>query len=242
MISSRGQSMVEFAAGVAVLAMLMLGTITVVGLQEVQRRNISAAREAAFQGAWVRQRDSIASLRGQMAREHFDEPGLTNATGTDRMLAPADVDLTASTGATPGRGAAAVDFLMRPLRATGGFLGAGFDLDDKGFQHGIVRADIRGAARLPVPFDSLQLSFEQPFALLADDWSAAGPSHVGRRAGGLVPTHLLSPVANLWRPLSVPLALFEPSLAELCFGLIEPDHVPEDRLGPGRAQRPATCS
>ena len=66
MTRASGQSMVEFSAGVAVLGMLTLGTISVAGLQEVQRRGIIAAREAAHQGEWVRGRSGTASLREPM--------------------------------------------------------------------------------------------------------------------------------------------------------------------------------
>jgi hypothetical protein len=237
-----GQSMAEFAAAVAVLGMLTLGSISLVGLQGVQRRQIVAAREAAFQGEWLRQRSSVGELRGRLARTHFDDPSLVNATGTARLLQPADVQLTASVSGAPGRGATAVDFLFRPLRAASGFLGGGFDLRDGGFRTGVVGIDLSGTHRMPVPFDRLQLQFSQPYALLGDDWSASGPPHVVRRTAGLVPSHLLTPLSAVWRPLSVPLSLFEPSLGDLCFGLIEPDRIPEDRLGPGAAQRPAACN
>jgi hypothetical protein len=237
----RGQSMAEFAAGVAVLAMLTLGCISVVGIQEVQRRGIVAAREAAFQAEWLRQRSGTDSVRELLAHENFDDPALTNAMGTAPMLRPEDVELTAATGRAPGRGAAAVEFLFQPLRAAGGFLGGDFDLGDDGFLTGIVRTTLGGADRMPVPFSGMQLRFDQPYALLGNDWSASGPSHTGRRSGGLVPTHLLTSVSALWRPLSAPLSLFEPSLRDLCPGLVEPDRVPEDRLGPGAVQRPASC-
>lgn len=91
---------------------------------------------------------------------------------------------------------------MRPLRVAGGFLGGGFDLDDAGFQTGIVSADLRDAEQMPRPFISLRLRFEQPYALLGDDWSASGPAHARRRAAGLVPTHVLTPLAAIWRPMS----------------------------------------
>jgi hypothetical protein len=45
----------------------------------------------------------------------------------------------------------------------------------------------------------------------------------------------------MWRPLLAPLALLEPSLGDLCFGLIEPDRIPEDRLGAGRTALPRGC-
>lgn len=241
MIRMRGQSSTEFAAGVAMLGALALGSVSISGLQEVQRRGIVAAREAAFQGEWLRQRGGAESLRLKLGQEHFNDAGLTNATGTSRMLQAGDIGLSANESGAPGRAAAAVDFLMRPLRAAGGFLGGGFDLDDAGFQTGIVRADLSDAQHMPAPFSSLRMRFEQPYALLGDDWSASGPVHAGRRAAGLVPTHVLTPLAAIWRPMSAPLSLFEPSLRELCFGLIEPDRVPEDRLGPGPRQRVAAC-
>ena len=225
----------------AALGALTLGSICVAGLQEVQRRSIVAAREAAFQGEWLGQRGSPESLRLKLAQEHFNDAGLTNATGTALLLRPDDVSLAASVSGAPGRGAAAFDFLFRPLRAAAGFLGGGFDLEDTGFRSGQIRAHVNGTHQMPAPFSSLQLTFDQHYALLGDDWSAAGPAHAGQRAGGLVPTHLLAPVTAIWRPLSAPLALFEPSLRQLCIGLIEPDRVPEDRLGPGSPQGPATC-
>lgn len=236
-----GQSMTEFAAGAAALGLLLLGCVSVAGLQEAQRRGIVAAREAAFQQSWMRQRHGIEPLRESLARNHFDDSGLLNATGTARLLQAADVELSAQEGIVPGRSAGAVDFLLAPLRTTAGFMGTGFDLDSNGFQSGIVRATLRGADKMPDPFRTLQPRFDQPYALLADDWSAAGPSHVARRAGGLVPTHLLSPLSSLWRPLSAPLSIVEPSLRQLCFGLLEPDRIPEDRLGPGPAQRSPAC-
>lgn len=70
------------------LGALALGSISIGGLQEVQRRGIVAAREAAFQGEWRRQRGSTESLRLQLGQDHFNDAGLTNATGTSRMLHP----------------------------------------------------------------------------------------------------------------------------------------------------------
>jgi hypothetical protein len=232
--------MTEFAVGVAMLGALTLGTISVVNLQEVQRRSIVAAREAAFQSAWLAQRIDVESLRYQLALAHFNDAGLTTATGSP-VLRPADVLLASRATGSPGRGAAAAEFVLAPLRVAGGFLGGGFDLADSGFHSGEVGAHLNNTSRLPEPFRGLPLRFNQPFAVLGNDWSAAGPAHVARRAGGLVPSHMLAPLSNIWRPLSAPLALFEPSLRDLCFGLIEPDRVPEDRLSPGLAQGRPSC-
>jgi hypothetical protein len=237
----RGQSMVEFAVGASVVALLLLGTVTIGGLQEVQRRGIVAAREAAFFGTWVGQRVGNAALRNQLAGAHFDDAGLENATGRARLAGKGDVSLTASTMGAPGRSAAAVQTLITPLQVAGGFLGGGFDLRDSGYRTGVLRTQISGTAGLPTPFDNLRLRFDQPYALLGDAWASGSPLQVERRAGGLVPSHALTSLSALWRPFTAALGLLEPSLRQLCLGLIEPDRVPEDRLGPGPRQGPARC-
>lgn len=235
----RGQSMVEFAASIAMLGLLLLGGISVIGLQQVQRRTVTAARESAFQQAWTAGRSDNQSLRARLAAAHFDDPGLTNATGSARMLQQQDIGLDAQHGQVAGRGGAAVQLLINPLRRVGGFLSGGFDLADDGFHSGTVTADVAGAAEMPDPFNSLSMRMSQPYALLGNDWSAASPEQVARRAGGLVPARRLTAVSSEWRALSAPLAVFEPSLRQLCLGLIEPDRVPEDRLGPGTSQEVA---
>ena len=77
--------------------------------------------------------------------------------------------------------------------------------------------------------------------LRADRVGAYGARDVATRAGGLVPTGLLRALNAIWQPLSVPLGVVEPSLGQLCLGLIEPDRIPEDRLGPGRTPLPGGC-
>src|SRR5690242_5891184 len=88
-----GQSMAEFAACAAVLALLLLGTATISGYQEVQRRGVVAAREAAFEGAWLAGRAGSRPLQEQLAQQHFSDPGLTNATGRAAVVDPDAVRL-----------------------------------------------------------------------------------------------------------------------------------------------------
>jgi hypothetical protein len=233
--------MVEFAVGASVVALLLLGTATIGGLQEVQRRGIVAAREAAFFGSWVGQRQANSALRTQLEDSHFDDPGLENATGLARLARKGDLTLTASTLGAPGRSASAVQVLLTPLQVTGGFLGGGFDLRDSGYHTGVLGMQISGTAGLPPPFDTMQLRFDQPYALLGDGWASGSAQQVERRTGGLVPSHALTSLAALWRPFTATLGLLEPSLQQLCLGLIEPDRLPEDRLGPGPRQSPARC-
>jgi hypothetical protein len=241
MKAQRGQSMTEFAVCAGVLALLLLGTTTIGGYQEAQRRAISAARQAAFEGGWLDQRTGSQPLQERLASLHFDDSGLSDATGRSRVVARESVRVTGATVQVPGRGAIATEFLLKPLRAAGGFLGGGFDLNDSGFRTGIVSVETNGENQLPAPFRGLQLRFEQPYALLTDAWSAADPHHVARRAGGLVPGHALASMSGLWGGLSAPLSLLEPSLRQLCLGLIEPDRVPEDRLEAGTELVRASC-
>lgn len=237
----RGQSMTEFAISAALLALLLLGTTTVGGYQEVQRRAISAARQAAFEGAWLNGRAGSQPLQQRLALLHFDDPGLIDATGQSSIVASDSVKVTGATGQVPGRGATAAEFLLKPLRVAGGFLGGGFDLDGEGFRTGVISVETLGDNHLPAPFQGLQLRLEQPFALVADAWNAADPSHVARRTGGLVPGHVLSSLNGLWAGLTAPLSLLEPSLRQLCLGLLEPDRIPADRVDPATDQGRASC-
>jgi hypothetical protein len=227
--------MAEFAACAAVLGLLLLGTATISSYQEVQRRSVIAAREAAFEGAWLAGRAGSRPLQDQLAQQHFSDPGLTDPTGQAAVVDPEAVRLTGSDTQLSGQAAIATRLLLTPLRTAGGFLGGDFDLDERGMRAGLVSTDIVGADHLPAPFRDLQLRFDQRYALLADAWNAGSPQHVARRAGGLVPGRTLSSMSSIWRGLLAPVSLLEPSLQRLCLGVIEPDRIPEDRLDEGVA-------
>ena len=233
--------MVEFSLCSTALSLLLFGTWTISGYQEVQRRAIVAARQAAFEGAWLSEGSRMDEERSRLAGLHFDDAGLIDATGKARLVSAQSVRLQAQSGPAPGQATASFEVLIAPLRAAGGFLGGGFDLANEGFRTGAVITETMAMSDLPAPFRDLQLSFRQPYALLSDGWNAGGPAQVLQRADGLVPSGALSGVAGLWSALSVPLSVIEPSLRQLCPALIEPDHVPEDRLGAGPAQQDAKC-
>lgn len=236
-----GQSMTEFALASGFLTLMLLGLWTIGSYQEIQRRAIVAARQGSFELSWQGARAGHEGVRNRLATMHFDDPAFTSSTGYSRLVEPDAMRLEARSGSAPGESSAAVDLLLAPLRTAGGFLGSGFDLRNEGFRSGAIIVNARPVSDLPAPFRDLQLEFRQPFALLSDGWNASGPSHVAARAGGLAPSHVLAGVANLWIGLSAPLGLLEPSLRQFCPGLMEPDRVPEDRLGPGRAQPDASC-
>jgi hypothetical protein len=240
MSRQHGQSMTEFAIGVAVMAMLLLGTITIAGYQEVQRRAAIAAREAAFAGVWTGRRSSPVTATSRAAQASLVDPRLINAVG-QAYVGSGDIHVQAAHGAAPGRAATAAQVMVDPLRVAGGFLGAGFDLSAEGMLTGSIDVSIPADPDLPQPFSTMPLQLRQPFALLGNAWNAGGTQQVRDRTASLVPASVLTRLNSLWQPLLAPLSLLEPSLSRLCLGIIEPDRVPEDRLGAGRTPLPGRC-
>jgi hypothetical protein len=237
----RGQSMTEFAVGVAAMALLLIGTLTIAGYQEVQRRTSIAARQVAFQGTWLGTGAGRAETLRRAAAHHLDDPALIDAVGRDRTADADDLRVTAATRAAPGLAQGAAVAMVEPLRVAGGFLGGGFDLSTEGLLEGEVSVGIAPDPYLPRPFDGMSVQLRQPYALMTDAWNAGSVRHVQNRTAGLVPTTTLSGLQTLWRPLLAPLALIEPSLAQLCLGSIEADRIPEDRLSAGRTPLPGRC-
>ncbi len=234
-----GQSLTEFAVGAAALSLLMLGSVTLAGYQEVQRRTAVAAREVAFENSWLR--DGSLNARLQRAAErHLNEPGLTEA-GHHPYVSPSGVGVASREQRAPGLAGGAAHAMLEPLQVAGGFLTGSFDLSAGRYSVGALSVEIDPQPDLPEPFRNLSLQLQQPFALQSDAWNAAGARHVGSRAQGLVPSSALSGLQSIWRPLLAPLALIEPSLGDLCLGLIEAERIPEDRLGAGRTLLPRGC-
>jgi hypothetical protein len=240
MNGQEGQSMTEFAAGLAAMTLMLLGSITIAGYQEVQRRMTIAARQATFQGAWTRARDDRSTVVRRAAEFQQEDPAVVDAFG-HAYVSASDLAAAASLQPAPARARAAARAMLQPLRVAGGFLGGDFDLSADGLMAGDIAIDIRSNPRLPKPFAAMSVELRQPFALMTDAWNAAGTNQVRTRTSGLVPTTALSDLQALWRPLLAPLALIEPSLSQLCLGIIEPDRVPEDRLGSGRTSLPGRC-
>lgn len=233
--------MTEFAVSAAALSLLLLGSLALAGYQEVDRRSVIAARELAWQESWVAgsvaNSISSADLHGRV----YADSGVLDPHAQALLVAEGDVHASAERRSPEGVAGGVSELMLAPLRAASGFLGSGFDLTESGLVSGMVEARIAPLSSMPDPFDTLELPIRVPFALLADGWNAGGISHVERRASGLVPTGRLSAVSGLWSAFSTPLRIIEPSLGRLCLGLIEPDRIPEDRLGPGRTPPPGAC-
>jgi hypothetical protein len=233
--------MTEFAVGAAALSLLLLGSVTLAGYQEVQRRTAISAREIAFRSAWSAGGGDLGFALQTAAQRQILEPGLTETTAGNRYVSPAGIGVTSAAQQAPGLAGTATQLLLDPLQVAGGFLGGGFDLPAGRYTAGTITVDVPQQPDLPEPFRSLSLQFRQPFALQTDAWNAASVHQVRSRAAGLVPSAALSGLQSLWRPLLAPLTLIEPSLGDLCLGLIEPDRIPEDRLGAGRTTLPTGC-
>jgi len=231
-----GQALTEFAVIAGVFVLLVLGTELIARYHDIQRQALLAAREQAFSASWMAGRVSAATLQDRVRQRYFEQPGWSDPTGT--VAVPADEDavrLAVSESGAPGRAAAAVAVALQPLRAVGGFLSAGFDLTDRGFHVARVAVSLDAIPRMPAPFDTLALDFEERAAVLGDAWNASGPAHVAARSRGLVPTTLLAANTTWLRPVLAPLVLLEPALSRFCPGLLEPELVPLDRLAGGAA-------
>lgn len=235
-----GQSMTEFAAGSAVLVLLFLGGLSLGSYQEVDRRLVLAARQTAWQQSWMPSGDAVAIARA-LHGEHLADAGVRDPSGRRPLVEEDGLAATASRHETSGVAGTAAELMLAPLRVASGFLGSGFDLRDDGLPQGNLQAHVAPLQGMPAPFDSLELDLSAAWALLGDPWHGGGVSHVHQRAGGLVPSASLSAINAIWGPLAVPLRIVEPSLVQLCLGLVEPERVPEDRLGRGSTPLPGRC-
>jgi hypothetical protein len=227
-----GQSLVEFASGSAALLLLLLGVITLSGYQEVQRRGSIAARQVAFESAW-QPRDLAQQDSARRIYVHdFDDAGLQDAVGRANYVAEDDVQVTRLWGAAPGLAGNAASLLLTPLEMSRVLTGRVIDLEPGGYASGELMARVVPHEWTPEPFRSLDITLRQPYAILADPWNSGSARQVRDRTSSLVPTQRMASLATTWRMLAAPLSVLEPSIGRLCLGLIEPDSVPEDRLGP----------
>jgi hypothetical protein len=233
-----GQSLVEFAVGAAAFLLLLLGVLTLSGYQEVQRRGSVAARQLSFESAWLSPDAVPQPSTLTIFQQHFGDPGLLDAVGSAHYLAQDDLRLSRHRGALPGLAGDAAVLLLAPLELSRVFTGRGIDLTPGGYVSGEVVAHVVTQPWTPDPFRGLDITLRQPYAIVSDPWNSGSARQVHEHTSSLVPTQRLAALATIWRTMAVPLSIVEPSLGKLCLGLIEPDIVPEDRLGV--AVRPVT--
>jgi hypothetical protein len=230
-----GQSSVEFAVGLSVLTLLCVATLAVGTWQEAQRRVLSAARQSAFERI-----DSGGSPGERVARLHrkqFEDPGLLMPFTGAVLIGTTDLEEGSLARPLEGATRAAEGLLYQALELGAVGSTGGFDPGRRGWTGSRVEVRPRPMPFLPYPLQSVELRLQGSMVLLNDGWSAAGPAQVSLRAGALVPTRALDSLQAVIRPLLLPLSLIEPSFAQFCPGLLDPDGVPEDRLSPTVAGR-----
>jgi hypothetical protein len=225
--------MVEFAVSATVLAVLPLGMVLLGRYHDLQMTAIQAARYSVFDSTWWRDRRSAAEAQQLLRDRLFAESSWKDPWGAENLIdAQSDVHRESTEGAPPGRSAAVTRFILRPLVAVSGFLGDRFDVDQNGFHTAQLRVSVRDQHGMPAPLDALGIELHESAALLGDAWNASGPAHVRQRVSGLVATSLAAEARSLLRPLDAPIALIEPAVRRLCWGRIDPEVVPADRLAP----------
>lgn len=237
----RGQSMTEFAVGAATLSLVLLGALVLAGYLEVDRRVVGAARDEAWQGVLPRASADPQVVASNVHRQSLADSAVFDPTGRRVLVREDDLEVEGAHRQLSGPAGSADEILLAPLRLTSGLFGADLELADAGQFQGSIRATVAAIDGMPAPFNELDLPLQASYGLLGDAWHAGGSRHVQARTEGLVPAGPLRALGAIWQPLSVPLGVVEPSLRQLCFGLIEPDRIPEDRLGPGHTPLAGDC-
>jgi len=227
-----GQAMIEFAVAAAALSMLLLGMPVIARYHALQLASIEGARELAFMSSWRLTGVGVDAAGPQAAalRARFfpEQP--------DRDQASAgEMSVQVWRGAPPGMAAEAGRVLLAPFMPLQ-HLGSAFDLHNTGLQRAQLDVAIVLPAATPAPFADIPIAFQEYYTLLGDGWSSAGPGQVAARAGGLVLTRTMSVVQPIVALGAAALSLIEPAFRHFCPGLVNPEILPSDRLGP--AARP----
>jgi hypothetical protein len=208
--------------------------VLVARLQSLQRQSVLAARHAAFRPAWSGEMPTPDVLADDLRELHFVNAGWTDPAGRRPLLSPEALSIRVTDASVPGRAAALADHFLSALDTPGGYRGEGLGFGSPGYRLVEIGHEVPPVSGWP-PFDAMTLRFSQDAAILGNAWNADGPAQARLRAEPLVPTALFREQLAVLRPFTSVLALLEPALAQFCPGLVEPDRVPEDRLGPATA-------
>lgn len=248
MSHARGQAMAEMLIVLAALVPLWLGLLAFAGLQDVATTTQAAARYAAFDAALSP--ESTVTLASRVRRHVFDTspgavaaaldaprdtwmryPGLWIDPASHRrwLAAPSSVTIAVAAEPLDGLAGGASAVALAAVAPAAPLAPGRFDLRSSGPSEAVVRTE---AAAVSLPFLPRPLRFEARVGVLADAWAADDSRQVASRVGGAAPLRVLAPVTAVLAPLTPLLGLLEPTLREFCPGVVAPDVVPADRLGP----------
>ena len=221
---------------VGVFVALGIGMQMVAGWQQAQRQAVLAARETAFTAAWQPPAADAAQRVQRALGLHFDTI-VAQAPGRGESLIDPERGISVHIEPLPLGDTASglMAQLMRPVQAAASWMAARLALQPGGLQQSRVEVTLASLPGLPAPWSGPGPVLVEQAAVLGDNWAATGPEQVGQCSGGLVPSQALAGPLQALRPLLWPARLLEPSLGQLCVGLIEPERVPADRLTGGAA-------
>ncbi len=212
MISRRsvsGQALVE-----SLVAMLVLGPLLLATLSLAQRQT---AQQTAQSAAWA---SAIAAHHG------IDLAGLSATDDAENGRVAVSLQRTTVPGAAETSEDVAFA-LLQPALAVGA---GGLDL---------ARAEARRATASVAPAEWLDIAWTSDgddrglradLSVLVDDWAAPDAAAVWRRTAALSTAGRIDAWRSTLRWAVEPMRLFEPAIARLCLGRIDPDIVPMDRL------------
>jgi hypothetical protein len=198
----------------SLVAMLVLGPLLIATLSLAQRQ---AAQQTAQSAAWA---GAIAAHHGiDVAELYATDPAVNGG-----------VDVSLQRTAAPDATEIPEDIafaLMQPALAVGA---GGLDL---------ARAEARRATASVTPAewlvtawtsDAADRGLRADLSLLVDDWAAPDAAAVWRRTAALSTAGRIDAWRSTLQWAIEPMRLFEPAIAKLCLGRIDPDIVPMDRL------------
>jgi len=221
-VKHNGQAMAEFAVAAGVLALLLLGMPIIGRYHELQLATLEGARQLAYRGSWNQEPTTKADLAALRA-------ALFPATAQNGQPEVGAMDAALEVGAAPGSAGRAANVWLAPFRLGGS---SGFDLRDHALHGADLKVTVTTPAIAPDPFGGLQLVLSSHYELLGDPWASFDPAQVATRTSGLLLTRsasALRPLLSFGKDL---LALVEPAFRDFCPGLVDPEQVPSDRLGP----------
>nr|WP_295775630.1 hypothetical protein [Rhodoferax sp.] len=238
----KGQSTVEFVVLAVVMVPLLLIIPLIGKYMDIAQTTAVASRYVAFEGA-VRHSSSNGGWKtdGELAQEvrrrffsSSDAPIKTNDTAGDfnahrnplwfdhrgmPLLPVFGSNVKVST---------VKDSTSQPF---GTVYAGSFGLSSDNLYTGNVNVTVADIAGLK-PFDALGLSITRKTALLADPWAASGPGSVSSKIKGATAAFPYAALKLAAAPLSPFISLLEPNSNPPDVGVVDPDKVPADRLGP----------